>query len=151
MLSASVTQGIQRMEGQTEAMIEALANVERAVLDEGWENMYRSCEAKYRAKNALAADVALSEEQRIQIATIAAAAREQILALIAAKEAELKAQTQKNGQHVIDANHVVQEYLLSLQELDAARSKAEKSIADLTGIEVDKLSRTTERALQKLQ
>lgn len=150
MLADSVTLGIQRMEGQTEAMITALANVERSALDERWEEIYRSSEAKYREKSQLPAATALNEDQRIAVATIAAAAREEILSTIAAKEAELKAQSLQNARQVIEANRAVRDYLMSLQDLDEARAKADKTIAELTGIEVSKLVDTTDRALQQL-
>lgn len=150
MLSASVTIGIQRMAGQTEAMISALAAVERAILDEGWEHIYRKAEAGYRKKHALDAQVQLNKEQRIAIATIAAASRDEILTQIAGKEAELKAQSQSSAQHVIEANRAVQEYLVSLQGLDASRAKAEKTISSVTGIDVDKLVNAGKKALAKL-
>jgi len=150
MLSATVTVGIQRMEGQTETMITALADGERAILDERWEEIYKSSESKYRTQNSLTVDGELSQNQRIEVATIAASSREQILGHIAAKETELKAQAQENAKHVIDANHAVQDYLLSLQVLDAARVRAEETIAEVSGTDVDTLMKTSKRAMKDL-
>lgn len=151
MLSASVTLGIERMEAQTEAVIKALADTERGILDEKWETIYRSCESKYRKKYDLAATSPLSPDQQFEVATIAVGARDKILMTIAKEESELSARAQTNAKHVIDANRAVQEYLLSLQELDAARRNAEHTVTDLTGIELGKLVKTSEQVARVLQ
>jgi hypothetical protein len=150
MLADSVTLGIQRMESQTEAMIETLAAVERNVLDERWEELYRRSEALFREKSQIPSNVTLDETQRIAVATLSARARDTILAVIADKEVELKSQSLKNANQVIEANRAVRDYLMSVEDLDAARQRTNKTLAELSGLDVSKLVNTTQNALKKL-
>lgn len=151
LLASQVTVGIHRMEAETEAMITALGNIERAVLSEAWEELYRSSEAKYRAQEGLPPNAPLTEEQRIDVATVAAKVREDVLVAIADKEQSLKASARENARRVTELNQTVEAYLMSLEELEAAKAKAKGLVAQITGIDVASLVNESKRALDKLR
>lgn len=134
-LSASVNQGIEKMQIECEAIIKTLGDVERGVLDEDWEDIYRKVEQKYKAAYSLADDHVFTEDERIDIATGAAAVREDLLKVIQDKENELIAKTRENSYKVIEINKEVQNYLLSIEKHDKATSEISRLTQSLTGID----------------
>ncbi|MCK8600106.1 hypothetical protein [Desulfoferrobacter suflitae] len=147
LLSSSVNGGITRLQAENEKVIRALGDVERGILDEKWEDIYRSAEKKYRSEMVITSSECLTEEQRLDITTIAAAAREEILAQIAAKEEELINDSRKNAQLVIGMNSKVQAYLLSLERLDASRHEISDLFNEITGVDPSLIVGTVEKAL----
>jgi len=138
-LSARVSQGIERNQTETEKIIHALADVERAVLDERWEEMFKKVEDLYRQKHNIAADAPLNFEQRLAVAENATAVRERLRAEIAAIENTLLEQSRANSQKLVEMNNVVTDYLLSLKNLQEANEAMTGLVSQITGIDLTKL------------
>ena len=150
-LNSQVSVGISRMHSQTEAIITALAEIERGILDENWEEIYRRSEEKYRRDERIAENIPLTQEQAIDIATIAAAVRENVLNDISSKEAELKDASRRNADTVIELNETVTNYLLSLQSLEEAKSNATELLTEITGVDVSGLVNLSRRAIDRIR
>lgn len=139
LLNAQVSAGIQRHQQAIEIFIKAIADIERNILDEKWEEIYLSSEDEYRSDHHIAQAAQLTLDQRIDIAAIAAAVREDILNTIITKEDYLIGETRHNALLLIDINDCVTEYLLSLQELDRVREDIANKFKSLTGIDMGSL------------
>ncbi|MFG0273794.1 MAG: hypothetical protein ACF8QF_01925 [Phycisphaerales bacterium] len=112
LLAQTVETGIDRLHGQQARVIGALGDVERAAVNDEWASMYERAEAGYREREGLGVGDALSAQQRMEVAALAAAAREDLLASIEAKEADLLAQSRAS----VDAVRAMQgELTLYLQ------------------------------------
>lgn len=133
-LNSMVSQGIAKNQLETEKIIKALADVERAVLNEKWDDIYEKTEAKYVADRGLNVN-SLTHEQRRAIAANSSQVYFSLKAEIATIEAGLVAQTQANSNAIIAVNDTVTEYLLSLEKLDVATGKIRNKISSVTGID----------------
>ncbi|WP_430409279.1 hypothetical protein [Kordia sp.] len=147
-LSSSVTQGIERLQSENEKVIKALADVERAILDESWDSIYNKIEAKYRTKNNIANGTSLTRDQTIDIATGAAAVREELLLTIATKERTLILKSKENSQEVININKEVQNYLLSLEKYDEATTQVNALTKKIIGIDPSQVLGTVNDNIQ---
>jgi hypothetical protein len=147
-LSASVNQGIERLELETEVIIKTLGDVERAILDEKWEDIYDKVEAKYRTEFNIPARQVLTRDEQIDVATGAAAVRETLLKSISDKEDALVTKSRENSKKVIDINNKVQNYLLSLEKYDKATDEISKLAKDITGIDPQSILGTVEKGIQ---
>ena len=147
-LSEQVGVGIERMQEENEKVIRALADVQRGIVDEAWERMYRDAEAQYRHDEGLAAGDVLTEEHRIDVATAAAGLKDDLLAEIKAKEDALLVQSQQNAQQVKALNDTVQDYLVSLEQFRAAREKARELVEQIVGVDVSELGEAAKKALE---
>ena len=149
-LNSQVSLGIQRYQQEVESIIKTLGDVQRAILDEKWEEIYRKAEHKYRNEQGLDPASPLSQEQRIDVATIASGHREDILKEIEVLESELINKTRKNSFTLIEVNDHVTSYLLSLQKLDAAKQDITNKISSLVGIDIKALTKVAMAAIDKL-
>jgi len=149
-LSVRVTDGINRLQEQTEAIIKTVGNIERGILDEKWEEIYRKTEEAYRRKKSLATDAALSAEDRLNIATNAAAVREKILSEIAATEDKLIKTSRSNTASVVGMNEEVTKYLLSIQKLDEANKAMMDLLKQVSGVDVRELLGKAKNSVGKL-
>jgi hypothetical protein len=101
LLAHTVETGIDRLHGQQARVIGALAEVERAAVDDEWASMYARAESAYREREGLGEAAALTPTQRMEIAALAAAAREELLDSIDAKQADLLAQSRASVDAVL--------------------------------------------------
>ncbi|WP_299834046.1 hypothetical protein [uncultured Tenacibaculum sp.] len=147
-LSASVTQGIERLQTENEKIIKSLADVERAILDESWEDIYNTFESKYRTKYNIASGTILTKNQTIDIATGAAAVREDLLKAISDKENALVLKSKENSQKVISINQEIQNYLLSLKKYDEANQQVNNLTTKIIGVNPSKILGTIDNNLQ---
>jgi len=147
-LNSSVTQGIERLQAENENIIKALADIERAILDEDWDNIYNSVESKYRTKYNISNGTALSRDQTIDIATGAAAVREALLKSISDKESALILKSKENSQLVINMNKEVQNYLLSLEKYDKATEEVNALTKRIIGINPSEILGTVDKNIQ---
>lgn len=139
LLNAKVSEGIAKNQLETEKIIKALGDVERAILNEKWDDIYAKVEEKYLARHSVA-EADLTQAQRRAIAANAAKTYYDLRDDISAIEAGLVAKTKANAQAVIDVNDVVTNYLMSLEKLDAATGKIRTKIEDITGIDFSDIS-----------
>lgn len=135
LLATRLTEGIERNQMETEKIIVAMADVQRTILSEHWEKLHQSIEAGYRSRNGLAAASVLNEQQRGEVAAVAAKTYYDLRGIIAAKEAELVARTRANSRQLTEISGTLQKYLLSLEKLDAAQAAAVASIGKITGVD----------------
>lgn len=75
----NISVGISKNQLQVEQIINTLSEVETNILDEKWEEIYRNSEKSYLQNKGVKDDSNLSIMDRINIATIAATLRENIL------------------------------------------------------------------------
>ena len=149
LLSEKINQGLTRIEQENEKVIAALADVERAILDQRWEQLYASVEQAYLTKHAVAAP-ALTQDDRRKITATASEARQAILDAINAKQAELVARARANTDAVIELNDAIRRYLLSLEELDATQRQITAQLGALTGFDLGGLRGMAEDKLGAL-
>ncbi|PKG42531.1 hypothetical protein [Psychroflexus sp. MES1-P1E] len=147
-LSSSVTQGIERLQAENENVIKALADIERAILDEDWDNIYNLIEDKYRTKLNIPKGTSLTRDQTIDIATGAAAVREELLKTISSKENALILKSKENSQKVININKEVQNYLLSLEKYSEANEKVNALTKKIIGINPSDIIGTIDNNIQ---
>lgn len=147
-LSSSVTQGIERLQSENENVIKALADIERAILDEDWDNIYNQIEDKYRTKLNIPNGTSLTRDQTIDIATGAAAVREELLKSISNKESALILKSKENSQKVINMNKEVQNYLLSLEKYNKATEEVNALTRKIIGIKPSEILGTVDNNIQ---
>jgi len=140
LLSAKLTEGIQRNQSETEKIITALADTQRAILSDNWEIIYAKVERGYREINGLGADAALDDTQRSEVAAVAAKTYYDLRAVIAAKEDELKGATRANAAQLVEINETVQKYLLSVEKLDASRNAVLDKLQKVAGIDFSSIT-----------
>ncbi len=131
--------------------MKALADVERAILDEKWDMIYARVEQRYLAHAGTPAPAALTQDDRRRIAANAAQVRNTILDDIATKGTDLVMKSRANARKVIEVNTVVQHYLLSLQEFDEARANIAKAINEITGVDLTGLSGVVNKTIKEFQ
>jgi hypothetical protein len=139
-LSSSVTDGIKKMQAENEKAILSLSDVQRGILDENYENIYASVEAKYRTIKAIPVVTALSQDQLMDVTANVIGVRDKVLKDIQDKEDALLKKSRANSAKVIKINGHVQEYLQSLSDLNDANDKIKKLLIDTTGVDVGKVS-----------
>ncbi len=139
-LNQKVGEGIQKNQVEIEKMIRALADVERAVLDQGWDNVYSRVEKSYMAKHAVTAEASLAQDQRTVIAASAAKTYHNLRGKIAAIENTLISQTRSNSKTIVEINNEVTKYLLAVRNLDSASSNIESKLASMVGINLSGIS-----------
>lgn len=139
LLNQRVADGIERNQAETDAIIATLAEVERAVLDRHWDELYQRIETAYLAKHGIADASALDHDQRRAIAATAADAHFRIRDAIDAKETELRNRTRANTQTLVDLNGEVTKYLASVHDLDTAEAAVAQRLGELTGVDIHEL------------
>lgn len=139
-LNQKVSEGIQKNQLEVEKIIKALADVERAILDQEWDNIYVKVEKAYMTKHSVATAASLTQDQRKAIAANAAKTYYDLLGKIAAIERTLVAQTQANSKTLVETNDEVTKYLLSVEKLDVATSNIKNKLASLVGIDLSSIS-----------
>lgn len=138
MLNQKVSEGIARNQIEVEKIIKALADVERAILDEEWGTIYEKIETEYVTKHRI--QPPLTPEQRRAIAANAAKTYYGLLKQISSIEHTLVSQTRANSEALIAMNDEVSKYLLSVESLDAARKNVESQLKAIVGIDMSSIS-----------
>ncbi len=150
LLSEKINAGITRMHEENAKVITALADVERAILDEHWEQLYAKVEQQYMQKMTIADASAFSQNDRRAITATAATARQDILNDINAKESELLAKSARNRDTVISINNEIRRYLVSLEKLDAARENTKALLSDIVGVDLSSMKGLVKGKLSSL-
>lgn len=138
-LNQKVSDGISKNQAETEKIIKALADVERAILDREWDSIYVKIETAYLTKYAIADAASLTQNQRKAIAANAAKTYYDLLDKIAVVETRLVSQTQANSETIIEINDEVTKFLLSTETLDQASNKVKGKLSEIVGIDVTSL------------
>jgi CRISPR/Cas system-associated endonuclease Cas1 len=146
-LNEKVSEGIRRNQVETEKIITALADVQRAILDQEWDNLYQKIEQKYMSSKNIADPNSFSDDDRRRIAANAAKTYYDLLGEINLKEYELKLQSRQNAEKLIEINNEISKYLLSLERLDQARNNVLQKLGELTGIDFSKLDGLTKKLI----
>lgn len=149
-VSLKVTEGIQRIQTENEKIIKALADTERAILDEKWDDIYAKTEKKYMEKYKISDPSQFTHDDRRKIAANAALARETILKEIAKKENELIEKSRSNSDTVIMMNDEVVRYLNSLENIKETRNRINNMFDKFTGIDISNLQGTVIREMNIL-
>ena len=132
------------MQEENDKLIKALGDVQRAILDDKFEQIYANVESKYRKKNNIPAGTLLTSEQNLDVTANVIAVRDLILAEIAGKEKQLYEQSHANFNKLRTINAAVKEYLDSIQSLKEARSEATRKLGEITGIDFKEIDKFTE-------
>ncbi|MEM5511853.1 hypothetical protein WNY79_03010 [Pseudoalteromonas sp. AS84] len=140
MLNEKVSEGISKNQVEVEGIINALADVERAILDQKWDEIYGKVESKYILKHSVAAAASLTQPQRRAIAANASQTYFNLLDKISEKEQELISATRANSNTIKSINNEVTQYLLSVEELEAAKSNITSKLSELTGYNLSSIS-----------
>lgn len=148
-LSETLSEGIKKNGVQTENLIHALAEIERSILNENWNALYAKAEKRYLSDHNIKED-SLSHDDRRRIAVNSAGVFFGLKAEIDEKEQALKSQARKNTAQLVAINGTIQDYLLSLEKLDAAREDVTKKLSDLTGVDLSDLSGLASRLIAKI-
>ncbi|MCK4824874.1 hypothetical protein KA005_54485 [bacterium] len=138
-LNEKVSEGIRRNQVEIEKVITALAEVQRAILDQEWDNIYPKIEQKYMSSKSMTDPSDLTQDDRKKIAANAAKTFYDLKDEIDSKENELKLQSRQNAGKLIEINNEISKYLLSLEKLDDARNNVIQKLGELTGIDFSKL------------
>lgn len=146
-LNEKVSEGIRRNQIEIEKIIMALADVQRAILDQEWDNLYQKIEQKYMSRKSIADPSNLTQDDRKSIAANAAKTYYDLLDEINSKENEIKLQSRQNAEKLIEINDEISKYLLSLEKLDEARNKVVQKLGELTGIDFSKLDGLTKKLI----
>lgn len=146
-LNQKVSEGITRYQIEVEKIIKALADVERAILNEEWDTIFAKVEKAYMVKHNITSESTLTQIQRRAIAANAAQTYNNLINDIAIIEQTLVSQTQANSKTLIAVNDEVTKYLLSVEELDSARSNITKKIAGIVGIDLTSISGQAEKLI----
>ncbi len=135
-LNAKVSEGIKRNQIETEKIITALGDIQRAILDEEWDNIYAKTEKKYLSSHSISDPTTLTQQDRNAIAVNASEAYNNLLNEISEREKAIKQQTRQNTEILIEINDEISYYLLSLERLDAARSNVTQLLDNIIGIQI---------------
>jgi hypothetical protein len=139
-LNRKVSEGINKNQIEVAKIIKALADVERNILNEEWDNIYAKVENKYMVKHAIVNAAFLTQDQRRAIAANAAETYHNLLSDIKGVEETLQSQTQANANILIEINDEVTKYLLSTEKFDEATNNIKNKIAGLLGLDLTSLS-----------
>lgn len=148
LLSAKLTEGIQRNQAETEKIIVALAATQRAILDEKWDGLYVQVETAYLEKNGISDSASLTQDQRSSISANMSKVWEDLSGAIDAKEAELIGQSRENTAQLVAMNESVQMYLLSVEKLEASRAAISERVSAITGLDLHGLGTLADRLLE---
>jgi len=140
LLASQVEGGIERLHERQREVIGALADVQRAAVDERWEDIYTRAESGYRAGEGVAPDAPLTPEQRAGAAAVAAAARERLLDDIAARQNELERQSRSNADAVVAMQRELERYLLTRADAADARRRMRELLEQITGVDIESLA-----------
>ena len=149
-LSATLTEGIKKNGTECEKIIVALADVQRAILNEKWDDIYARVEKKYFDSRNITDAKTLTEADRRRIAANAAKTFYDLKEDIAAKEKALKLQLQENTTRLVEINDSIQGYLLSLEKLDQSRSAVTKKVSELAGVDLSSLSGYADKLIAQI-
>ena len=139
-LNQHVSDGISKNQIEVEKIIAALADVERAILDQEWNAIYVKVENAYMQKHSVADAASLTQDQRRAIAANAAKSYYDLLDSISDVERELVSKTRANSNTIIRINDEVTRYLLSVEEFDAAKSNIKAKLSTIVGIDLSSMS-----------
>lgn len=139
-LNQRVSDGIERNQVEIEKIIMALGDVERAILDQEWDNIYAKVEKAYMAKNSIATEMSLTQEQRAAIAANAAKTYYDLLEKISSTERTLINQTRANSKTLVDANDEVTKYLLSVEKLESASNNIKEKLSSFVGLDLSSIT-----------
>ena len=134
-LSGQVAQGVRHMQADTERVIAALADTQRAALDDAWEATYASAERRFRESEGIGA-AELTLAQRTAVAAIAAATRERALGEIATKQAELVDASRANAGAVLAMHDAVTAHLFSIRSAQHTREEVVTLLDSMTGLDI---------------
>lgn len=140
MLNQQVSEGVGKNQTEVEKIIKALADVERAILDQEWNTIYVKAENAYMKKHSVSDAASLTQDQRRAIAVNAAKTYYDLLDRISEVEKQLVSKTRANSNAIIGINNEVTKYLLSVEELDAARSNIKTKLSTMAGIDLSNMS-----------
>lgn len=139
-LNQQVSEGISKNQTEVEKIIKALADVERAILDQKWDMIYAKVENAYIRRHALADAASLTQDQRRAVAANAAKTYYDLLDKISEIERVLVSRTRANSNTIIEINDEVTKYLLSLEELDVAKSNINSKLSNILGVDLSSIS-----------
>lgn len=139
-LNQKVSEGIARNQVETEKIIKALADVERAILDQEWDSIYIKVEKVYMTKNNIMDATQMTQSQRRAIAANAAKTYYDLLNQIAVIENKLISQSRANSQILIEINDEITKYLLSTETLEAARQSIANKLSELVGFDLTSIT-----------
>ena len=150
LLNEQVNTGIEQYQLYVENIIRALADTERAILSQRWEEIYAYAEEEVRAEHGLYPTDRMNHQQILETATLAALVREEIADEIDSREQNLIEDSRANADLLIAVNHIVTAYLMSQEELEQAKDRINQKIQDITGIDTDKLTGTVFSLIEEL-
>jgi hypothetical protein len=151
LLAAKLGEGLERNQAETEKIIVALADTQRAILGEKWKPIYKSIEDAYMEKHGVADARDLTHDQRRAIATQSGNVWEKLRGEIDAVEAALKKQSRANTAQLVEINSTIQKYLLSLEKLDASQRAVLGRLEGVTGINLGSLTGLAEKLVSEFQ
>lgn len=140
LLAAKLGEGLERNQAETEKIIAALADTQRAILGEKWKPLYKSIEEAYMAKHGVADAKDLTQDQRRAIAVQSGNVWEKLRGEIDAVEAGLIKQSRANTAQLAEINSTIQKYLLSLEKLDASQRAVLGRLEGITGVNLSSLT-----------
>lgn len=140
LLAAKLTEGIERNQTETEKIIAALAETQRAILGEKWKSIYKAIEDAYMEQQGVADGKDLTHDQRRAIAVRAGNVWEKLRADIDAVESSLIKQSRANTAQLMEINSTIQKYLLSLEKLDASQRAVISKLEGVTGVNFSSLT-----------
>jgi len=151
LLAGKLTEGIERNQRETEKIITALADTQRAILGEKWKSIYQRVETAYMEKHAVADGKELSEDQRRAIATQSGNVWEKLRGDIDAVEANLIKQSRANTAQLVEINSTIQKYLLSLEKLDESRNAVVGKLQEVTGVNLSSLPGLADKLINEFK
>lgn len=150
MLNSHVSTGIIENQANVEALIHALADVQRGILNHRWEEIYTTVESQYRTTAGLTEFAPLNLEQRLEIATIAASARDMISQEIIRQENCLLTDSRLNTALLVEVNETVTLYLSSQEELADAKEAVNRKLNEITGLNTEGITETVSELMELL-
>lgn len=145
LLAAKLGEGLERNQAETEKIIVALADTQRAILGEKWKPLYKTIEEAYMTKHGVADARDLTQDQRRAIAVQSGNVWEKLRGEIDAVEAGLIKQSRANTAQLVEINSTIQRYLLSLEKLDASQRAVLGKLEGVTGINLSSLTGLAEK------
>lgn len=139
------------LQEENDKLIKALGDIQRAILDEKFEQIYADVENKYRDSNNISNELALTTEQNLDVTANVIAVRDLILTDIAEKEKQLYDQSHANFDKLRTINAAVKEYLDSVQSLKEARSEATKKLSEISGVDFGDINTFAESLEKSLE
>lgn len=132
------------LQEENDKLIKALGDVQRAILDDKFEQIYANVETKYREDKNISSGTPLTSEQNLDVTANVITVRDLIQSEIAGKEKQLYEQSHANFNKLRTINSAVKEYLDSVQSLKEARGEATKKLSEISGIDFNEINKFTE-------